>query len=85
LQPDGSIEIDTGSDYSVLGEDWNFVLKVTSDDSTVDPGNMLEYSFSTSLLDGCLLDEFSSPGTINNLIYYIGDTGLHIIPTPSFT
>ena len=67
LKPDGSIEIDTGSDYSVLGEIWNFVLKVTSDGSNAEPGNTLEYSFNVILFDGSLLDEDSSRTSISNL------------------
>ena len=38
-----------------------------------------------SLLDGCLNDELSSPSTIGDFDYFITATGLHTIPTPTFT
>ena len=85
MKTDGTVEIDTGSDYSVLNEDWTFILRATSSISTADPDNNLDYQFGLSLLDGCLLDVLSSPSTIDNLIYYIDDTGLYTISTPTYT
>ena len=38
-----------------------------------------------SLLDGCLLDTLSSPSTKSSFVYYIDDTGLHVVPTPTYT
>ena len=67
MKSDGSIEIDTGSEYSVLGEIWNLVLKVTSDGSNAEPGNFLAYSFNVVFFEGSLVDGDKSTGTINNL------------------
>ena len=46
---------------------------------------MVEYDFTMTLKDGCLLDELSSPSTIDGLSYYIAASGLQQIPTPTFT
>ena len=50
-------------------------LKATSAISTLDPNNVAQYDFSISLLDGCLNDELSSPGFIDDFDYYIAYTG----------
>ena len=73
---DGSIEIDTGSDYSILDDEWAFILKATSKISTAFPNNVVEYFFRVSLLDGCLLDTLNPLSTIESFAYYIDYTAL---------
>ena len=74
MKTDGSINIDVGNDYSVLDENWAFRLKAISSDSSTN--SMVEYDFVMTLRDGCLLDELSSPSTIEGFDYYIAATGL---------
>ena len=76
LQTNGQIDIDVGDDYSVVDEVWNLKLKATSTLSTISPENVAEYEFTMNLVDGCTIDELSSPSTITNFVYYIDDTGL---------
>ena len=83
LQSDGSINIDVGSDYTVLDEEWTFRLKATSADSSSD--STVEYDFTMDLKDGCLLDSLSDLSTIGNFAYYLDDTGLYTVPAPTFT
>ena len=33
LKDDGSIDINTGNDLSIAGQNWNLMLKLTSDES----------------------------------------------------
>ena len=85
LQNDGSINVDLGGDKSVQTEIWNFKLKATSELSTLAFDKVVEYEFSISLFDGCIYDELSSPSQINDFDYYIDDTGLHEIPSPTYS
>ena len=45
---------------------------------------MVEYGFTVTLKDGCLLDILSEPSTINSFVYYMKDTGLYEISTPTY-
>ena len=72
-----------GSDYSVLDEFWDFRLKAKSIESATK--SMVEYDFSTSLRDGCLLDVLTNPSSIENFVYYLDDSGLHTVPSPTYT
>ena len=85
MQSDGSINIDFGDDKTLEGEVWNFRLKATSTISTEDSGNIAEYEFSMSLVDGCVNDELSLPSTIDDFNYYISSTGALTIVKPTFT
>ena len=67
------------------GEVWNLKLKATSVLSLVDSGNVAEYEFNISLVDGCVNDELSSPSTIDDFNYYISSTGVYTIQNPTFT
>ena len=67
------------------GEEWTLKLKATSSTSTTSPDNVVEYQFNMALIDGCTIDELSSPSTIVNFVYYIDDTGLKEIETPTYT
>ena len=82
---DGSINIDVGSDYSVQDEVWNFKLKATSVESTMDPNNIVEYEFAVTLKDGCLMNELTNPNDIDDIDYYIAATGPYVVPTPTYT
>ena len=79
LQQDGSINVDFGDDKTLEGEVWNFKLKAISTLSIQESGNIAEYEFSMSLVDGCVNDELSLPSTIDDFNYYISYTGEHII------
>ena len=83
LQSDGSINIDVGSDYSVLDESWVFRLKATSSESSTD--STVEYDFTMNHKDGCLFDSLSDLSTIDNFVYYLDDTGLYTVSAPTFT
>ena len=85
LQVDGSINIDVGSDYSVVDQLWTFRLKATSTESSVSSANVVDYDFTVSLLDGCSIDTLSNPSSISSFDYFIDVTGLRIIPTPTYT
>ena len=60
-------------------------LKATSIESVKDRNNMIEYEFAVTLKDGCLMNELSNSSTIDDIDYYIGATGLLVVPTPSYT
>ena len=46
---------------------------------------MVEYDFSTSLIDGCLLDVLTDLSTVDNFVYYLDDSGLYTVPSPTYT
>ena len=79
LQENGSINVDFGDDKTLVGEVWNFKLKAFSTLSEEKNGNIAEYGFSMSLVDGCVNDELSLPSTIDDFNYYISTTGIHTI------
>ena len=45
---------------------------------------MIEYDFTMTFEDGCLLDQLSSSSIIEGFNYYIAATGLKQIPAPTF-
>lgn len=67
----------------MLDENWDLRLIAISSDSSTN--SMVDYDFTISLRDGCLLDKLSEPSNINGLDYYIAVTGLYEILTPTFT
>ena len=83
LKADGSIEIDTGTDYTAVDQVWSLRLKATSSESST--SSMVEYDFAVSVLDGCTLDTLTDPSTIDSFTYYLDDTGLYPISTPTYT
>ena len=70
LQKDGSIKLDVGNDFSVVGQTWNLRLTAISDKSEAYPIG-ISYDFSISSLDGCLLDTISSEDSIEDFSYYL--------------
>ena len=46
---------------------------------------MATFDFSVSLLDGCLNDELTATGSIDDVTYFIAQTGLLPIPTPEYS
>ena len=77
------MNIDVGNDYSVLGEHWDLRLKATSFKSATK--STAEYDFSISLFDGCINDELYLPSQIDDFDYYIAHTGLHVLPTQTYS
>ena len=67
----------------MLDENWDFRLKAESSESATN--SMVEYDFSTSLRDGCLLDVLSDLSTIDDFVYYLDNTGLHVVSAPTYT
>ena len=85
LSLDGSVAINLGSDYNVVDQIWALKLIATSDASTVVGKNTVEYPFVMTTYDGCLLDALTGTSTIENFVYYIDDTGLRPVPTPTYS
>ena len=85
LNSDGQIDINVGDNYSVVDQVWNLKLMATSTLSTLSPGNEVDYEFTMNLVDGCTIDQLSSPSTITNFEYYIDRTQSQKIPTPKYT
>ena len=84
LKDDGSIDIDTGNDLSIAGQNWNLMLKVTSDES-IQGDSVIEYPFTVTMIDRCTNDELSDPSIVSDFDYFIAATGLRTIPTPTYT
>ena len=67
----------------MIDEYWDFRLKAESSESATN--SMVEYDFSTSLIDGCLLDVLTDLSTVDNFVYYLDDSGLYTVPSPTYT
>ena len=83
LQTNGSIQIDAGNDYSVLDEIWHFRLIAISSES-IQNSNVV-FDFRMTFKDGCLMDNFSDPSSIDSLDYYVDFTEIYVISAPSFS
>ena len=68
-----------------MDQTWTFRLKATSTESSISSANVVDYDFTMSLLDGCIIDTLSNPSSIESFDYYIDVTGLRVIPTPTYT
>ena len=67
----------------MLDETWDFRLRAESSESA--SNSVVELDFSAYLMDGCLLDVLTDPSTIENFVYYLDDSGLHTVPSPTYS
>ena len=70
MQTDGSIKLNVGNDYSVVDQTLKLRLTAISDKSELSTIG-INYDFSISLLDGCILDTISSEDAIEDFNYYL--------------
>ena len=68
----------------MVGEEWQMKLKATSVESSSPTSNSVEYVFSITLLDGCMLDVLEPTSQIADHSMYINASDPHMIQAPAF-